>query len=955
MNSRYKCILAIAPLFLAACEDKIDMPVDGPVAYEGDDVRFTMDNSPISRTMYQDNWDEKNAQAIYWGNYTSSTKELVNIYSPDTDRGFAEYQVNPQSTPNQAAESILKTSEIGVQWGASGKPYTFYAFYPADKASTTLANGNTVRATVVAAQSPQSYKYKETGNNAPADAKLQPITNFDDYNSTEYDATNQKVNSETAKTIYGMPEMKAAVMVARQTMDASKYGEDVPLSFHVLADVLDITLNGPITPNTLGGNKNSTNPDGIQAAFIQIQAVTLEVVKPVEGNATDDKGNIITDISQFEIDNSVPITGSFDFNMSKDVADTPDMVTNVSGNAFVQMQTATIDANNKISYPTLYVRTDIAEGAVPTEKDIDHLRLRAFLIPGQITANTLHTLRLHLQTNCGDFYMMLEDDSNFTQSKIYPLKLGYFKTRGEDFNIEKWISQLDPNIFISELSIPGAWHAANANYQGADVSMSDLYKAGIRAFEVHTKNGTSFVKYGDKNFAEGYDISKETENFEEPFTLAESKYEIPTATSNNDGVGNGTNISSGTLIGGTTYYYRREVTGTAGTCTERKTETAYTVPRFWLRLYRSATGSEPDPISTAIIDLAQQMNPTGLMFLEIGMDGATGIDGVPTRGSRTTVAIRTQNNVKVKGYQYGNRRGNFITGYTYTWEDVYTWETPVEDLTTTWTVESTKDDNTPGTINLNGEQAWTIAVRSCLERLAGTPNDKTGKDILYEGTLNRYTTIKDVQGTVIAKVNTNNRYNENNSLWGSDIPALFSRWISGSGKEPQIINLRWKAPIAPTPLIDDIEELHWCFSEREDIADGEDDEVTLAERKDAIIAMNAKAAANYKVGRHRTFYETSLGGFLTNNNAAGCQALAKELNPFALARITNPSREATPLGLVFMNYCIDKDNQCQSAELIRAIINNNKAFLLNRAGTAAPDVQSQANSHFNNINRNPLK
>ena len=48
MTMKYKYLLAFAPLFLAACEDKIDTP-RAPIAYEGDDVVFTIDNSSNSR------------------------------------------------------------------------------------------------------------------------------------------------------------------------------------------------------------------------------------------------------------------------------------------------------------------------------------------------------------------------------------------------------------------------------------------------------------------------------------------------------------------------------------------------------------------------------------------------------------------------------------------------------------------------------------------------------------------------------------------------------------------------------------------------------------------------------------------------------------------------------------------------------------------------------------------
>ncbi len=911
MNMNYKWILAFAPLVLAGCEDKIYEP-EVPIASSGDDVLFSISNSPSSRTMYQDDWEEKTSQEIFWGNYVSGNDEYINIYSPNTDRGFAKYKVNLQEQPSNVAGTIVKMSEIGVQWGAPG-PHTFYAFYPADKASTTLANENTIRATVETGQSPQVYKYKENTNGT-----LTGISSFKDYNASQY---NNSTVTGNPKTIYGMPDMNAAVMVARKTMTAEEFGQPVPLQFNVLADVLDITLNGPVTPNTLGGNEAK-----IKADYIQIQAVTIEAVK-VNGSKID----------EYEIDDNLIISGSFDLNMSQEAADAGTMVdkSTISGNSTVQLQTSMTNADGGVYYPTLFVRGESHEYDA-----IDHLRLRAFLIPGQITGENLGQLRVHLQTNCGDFYQMLNNDSNFATGMIYPVKFGYFLTRGMDFNLASWIGQLNPDIYISELSIPGAWHAANAAYQGG-VTLQEMYNNGIRAFEVATRNGTDLMQAG--NFDQRFDINSTTENFEDPFTNI----------SYTNSVANETNLSYGQTetgywnVNGRYYGQRRTVSGT-GSIVQTKNETAYIVPKFWLRLYRFNDNSS-DPLSTAIINLAKNMNPDGLMFLEIGMTGETAISGVPYRSGYRTTATRQKDNESISGYEYIDEK----SGSTYTQWNI---NNPSFTDSDSWT-ETSREDFGAGTFNLTGGQAWAIAVRSCLERLSTETNTATGKPVVYSGSLDANTTISMVQGTVIVKINTNYDTEANNNeyqyAWGTNTPALFSRWMRSD--TPQTISLQWKSPVAP--YIDGTTNpstyLRWCFTELDNVTD-------LTARKNAITTMNETAANNYKGGLHRTFYETSLGGYLYGSaTASNCQALAQELNPFTLGRITNPTRQACPLGLVFMNYAIAPNGDeatYQSAALIRAIINNNKAFLLNRADQeAAPQVENNANSHFTNNSKNPLK
>ncbi len=920
MNMNYKWILAFAPLVLAGCEDKIYEP-EVPIASSGDDVLFSISNSPSSRTMYQDDWEEKTSQEIFWGNYVSGNDEYINIYSPNTDRGFAKYKVNLQEQPSNVAGTIVKMSEIGVQWGAPG-PHTFYAFYPADKASTTLANENTIRATVETGQSPQVYKYKENTNGT-----LTGISSFKDYNASQF---KNSIVTGNPKTIYGMPDMNAAVMVARKTMTAEEFGQPVPLQFNVLADVLDITLNGPVTPNTLGGNEA-----GISADYIQIQAVTIEAVK-VNGSKID----------EYEIDDNLIISGSFDLNMSQEAADAGTMVdkSTISGNSTVQLQTSMTNADGGVYYPTLFVRGDSHQYDA-----LDHLRLRAFLIPGQITGENLGQLRVHLQTNCGDFYQMLNNDSNFATGMIYPVKFGYFLTRGMDFNLASWIGQLNPDIYISELSIPGAWHAANAAYQGG-ATLQKMYEAGIRAFEVHTKNGSNLMKYGD--FGTPFDDS-ETKTFEEPFIIKNSSKDISEKPTN---IVTGSEESESVTIDNQTYDRRRQVTATA-TVVYTESENNYVVPRFWLRLFRTTDEADPTkstPLSTAIIELAKNMNKDGLMFLEVGMDGESAISA-PYRSVETTKKTYTKANVTITGFEGGTSRN---WPFSTTWSGKYSWnldDIKFDDVTPT---TSTESSNTPGKFTLPKQQAWAIAVRSCFERLESESNSATGKPVLYSGNLTANTTIRDVQGQIIAKINTNGKENEASYLWGNNCPALFSRWIAGSAEKPLTINLQWKSPVAPynggdsgTPNTD----LRWCFSELDNITN-------LQTRKNAITEMNSVAAKNYAGGLHRTFYESAIGGYYDSTgegkvSEAACQTVAKELNTFTLSRITDPTRQPVPLGLVFMNYVIPPtEADYNSAALIRAIINNNKAFLLNRADQeAAPQVENNANSHFTNNSKNPLK
>lgn len=942
MTMKYKYLLALAPLFLTACADKIDTP-NTPIAYEGDDVVFSIQNASNSRTTYAEPWAEQGNQDIYWGNYVQTDKEYINIYCPENpERGFARYEVN-HGTDQTVAESIVKTSEIGVQWGAKGQDYHFYAFYPADKASETM-NGTTIRATVIAEQNPHYYKYKDVDGNTITD-----LTSISDYNSKQY--KDGAVINFTPKTIYAMPTMDAAVMVARRTMTPDDYGKEVPLRFNVLADVLDITLNGPITPNTLGANANPTTGfEGTAASFIQIQNVTIQVVTP----NIDANGNQTDDISLFAVNHDKPISGSFDLNMSESAINTADMIQNVTGSAAVQLQTS-MSEKDKVYYPTLFVRKSLSSGTVPTASDIDHMRLRAFLIPGQINKDNLNTLRLHLQTNCGDFYQMLENDGNFATGQIYPVKLGYFRTRGEDFDLSKWVSQLDPDIYLSELSVPGAWHAANPNAQG-NVTIQQLYDAGIRAFEVHTANGT--VPFIDKDFKT--ELTTRNVNSADVSWHEEQRINEKTETANPS-----VDASAGGTVTGDRY--STSASGTGLTVTQTQTVTYNQYPEFYLRLYRTSniTEAKPNPddsYSDALIAAANNMKPSGFMFLEFGFDW--GDSGRPV-----TVPWRTVTETRRR-----SKSGLTLSG-TKSWlssnpsvSDV-TWTIPDGTFTDADEWGEPEYSYSYSTTTIDHWTAWPIAVESCLNRLRSKPNESTGRSqILYTDEITSSTTIRNIHGYLIAKINTNfqgspnvdgvgqneNLLSINGIGWSGSTPALFSRWVNDSESKPQTVNMKWGMPVAPfsTPET----SLRWCFTEQDNIS-------SITTRKAAIDLVNEEIAKNYSSPLHNTYYEISIGGYDNGSPkvASGYQSVASQLNSYVLSKISDPSRTPVPVGFVFMNYAIPPKGQedtYQSAQLIRAIINNNKALLLRRADSSTPSpvsARDKTNSHFTNNTKNPLK
>ena len=237
-------------------------------------------------------------------------------------------------------------------------------------------------------------------------------------------------------------DMDNAIMYA-QTFDA-KSGADVNLRFEPYATVLDIELNGP--------DANTANP----VKNLYVQSVSLSAPS----------GTVIS--------------GSFQLLFGSDANSVPTLQ-NVSGSNTITVQTR---------------RYSSATGTTGNNFQLnagEKMNVRMFLIPngGTVDANW----KLSVQTSAGTFSRTLGDVTNGTlqPGKIHQIKLPKFSaTEVWDYELNSWITSLPDykNIYLSEVTLPGAWYATQSEYQGTSNSISTLYAAGVRAFGIETRSFT---------------------------------------------------------------------------------------------------------------------------------------------------------------------------------------------------------------------------------------------------------------------------------------------------------------------------------------------------------------------------------------------------------------------------------------------------------------------------------
>lgn len=253
-----------------------------------------------------------------------------------------------------------------------------------------------------------------------------------------FESSDDKFNGKTC--YFGLPNMDYAYMYAYNAVTPSqvKDGQFIDLQFHNLVTVLDITIQGPTT-----GTATITN--------INVDALTEEGAKPI-------------------------LTGDFTCNIRNTetgVVGTCDPVGDFN------------EERGRISIPCYDKKTGQFIQLGPDEL----LNVKAYIIP-QDLENTVkkRTLRVTVSLLNGAPCRKTLQQADVTPHKINRVILPKLVTSGTNY----WMSSLDPDIYVSELSLPGSKmsyltsaNRANIVYQNATIE--EQLMDGVRAFIFHAQ------------------------------------------------------------------------------------------------------------------------------------------------------------------------------------------------------------------------------------------------------------------------------------------------------------------------------------------------------------------------------------------------------------------------------------------------------------------------------------
>lgn len=250
-------------------------------------------------------------------------------------------------------------------------------------------------------------------------------------------------------TYFGLPNMDLAYMYAYNSVNMNEMGENstVELQFHNLLTVLDITIPGP---------KQGEDP----------VVVTAVNVDDVSGN-------------------NLALTGDFYCYMT-------------DKNGHQPGECEPVDDPTKVSNRIAISTYDHATKKFITLNPGEQLNVKAYIIPHTDKAIKPRQLQVSVIPLNGAPKRKLLQTADIVPSKINRVRLPHLEPGGDETNY--WMSNLDPNVYFTELSIPGSHQSVGTEDENHSTgilqwttygryqnkSLEEQFNDGIRAFHFQT-------------------------------------------------------------------------------------------------------------------------------------------------------------------------------------------------------------------------------------------------------------------------------------------------------------------------------------------------------------------------------------------------------------------------------------------------------------------------------------
>ena len=259
-------------------------------------------------------------------------------------------------------------------------------------------------------------------------------------------STTEIMNSETnVGNLETSADMNSALMIAKEAdfMPSTQNNAKVNLQFEPFASMLNVTVNG------------------VEQSNFNYKVLITSII--IEADA--------------------PIAGDFTYNY-----ETKAITFGENASNFIRIDTRFKDAAGH-------------QIGVPMGPD-SKLNVRAFMIPN----TNVNSLKVKVVTSAAQTLTKTLNMNKFTESQIHFVKLPKINASNLKFDYKIWLSQLDPNIYLSEISMPGSAltfsYKLSEDYQKTQtLDLTKQFENGIRVFQFHvnTIDQTSTYDGGSKS------------------------------------------------------------------------------------------------------------------------------------------------------------------------------------------------------------------------------------------------------------------------------------------------------------------------------------------------------------------------------------------------------------------------------------------------------------------------
>ena len=237
-----------------------------------------------------------------------------------------------------------------------------------------------------------------------------------------------------------------------------------------------------------------------------------------------------------------------------------------------------------------------------------------------------------------------------------------------------------------------------------------------------------------------------------------------------------------------------------------------------------------------------------------------------------------------------------------------------------------------------------------LKGIANALSGYTG--IIYDKPITANTTINDVKGKLIVKVNVDSNITKG-EFTGMNALLSYNPFLlqikNADYSSPYYSDLYWSGWSEDYKSCDLVANLQsstdnaskfvWVFSSanRTQVNTGTNATIpTYTQRQTALKAMGDYSKQIYDASTHNVWFYFNCGGTQaessTSDKNLSPTAFATEMNKWLLERI-NAKTDASPLGIVMFNQCTNASYK--GPEIVKAIIEMNSKFYLKHAGTSS--------------------